>query len=305
MPVKVNSDLPAKEILEQEEVFLISSERAKGQDIRPLKILILNLMPKKTETEVQLLRLLGNTPLQVEIELMQPATHSSKNTSLEYLKQFYTTYDQVKATKYDGMIITGAPVEQLPFEEVDYWPELESILKWSKNNVYSVFHICWGALAGLYYHHGIAKRNLEQKLSGVFRHEIINPKHPLIRGFDDYFYAPHSRNSGVALSDVEQAPDLEVLAYSQKAGVSLIADKEGRRIYATGHGEYDRDTLGEEYQRDLDKGLFPQVPDNYFPNDDPSLLPRINWRSHQTLLFSNWLNYFVYQKTPYDINKIN
>jgi homoserine O-succinyltransferase len=304
MPLKVNSALPAVEILEKEGVFIMGAQRAEHQDIRPLKILILNLMPQKTEAEVQFLRLLSNTSLQVEIELMQSDTHNSKNTSAAYLEQFYITHSDVEKKKYDGMIITGAPVEKLPYEKVDYWEELAAIMAWSKKNVYSVIHICWGALAGLYYHYGIDKYNLENKLCGVFRHKVMNKNHPLFRGFDDYFYAPHSRYSSVKPEEIKKHPDLEILAYSEKAGVHVCADSTGRRIFITGHGEYDRDSLAKEYWRDTKKNLNPLIPENYFSNNDTSSTPILNWKSHATLLISNWLNYFVYQKTPYNINEI-
>lgn len=305
MPVRVREDLPAVKILENEGVFIMNTTRAEHQDIRPLKILILNLMPEKTTTEVQLLRLLGNSPLQTEVELLQTATHFSKNTAVEYLEQFYTTFAEIRDSKYDGMIITGAPVEQLPFEEVDYWLELSRILAWSKNHVYSVFHICWGALAGLYYHYGIKKHPLPAKISGIYLHETRQQNHPLLRGFDDYFYAPHSRNSEVWLDSVATVGDLDILALSKEAGLYLAAHKNGRQVFVTGHGEYDRNTLAKEYFRDVKSGLKPNIPANYFPGNDPHRRPPVNWRCHENLLFANWLNYCVYQQTPYRLEDIH
>ena len=303
MPVKIATGLPATEILSNEGIFLIPEDRAQAQDIRPLKILILNLMPLKTTTEVQLLRLLGNSPLQIEIELMHAASHLSRNAVPEYLDQFYTTYDRVKEHKYDGLIITGAPVEQLPFEQVDYWPEMAQILQWSRSHVYSTLHICWGALAGLYYHHRIDKTELSQKLCGVFKHYAKGEGHPLLRGFDDVFYAPHSRYSTVLAQDFLANANLDVLADSPEAGIHLAAQKDGRQVYILGHGEYDRNTLAEEYARDTQKGLNPSLPLNYFPEDNPNLPPAFCWRGHQALLFNNWLN-FIYQNTPYDVSLI-
>lgn len=304
MPIKVQSDLPAIKVLESENIFVMPEERALKQDIRPLKIIILNLMPTKVETETQLLRLLGNSPLQVDIELLQTATHTSKNTSLHHLTAFYKTFDEIKNQKFDGMIITGAPVETLPFEDVDYWDELKTIMEWSKKNVYSTFHICWGAQAALYYHFGIKKYKLSEKLSGVYNHRILNPLHPLMRGFDDCFVIPHSRNTGVSRDDIEKCNELEILATSQDAGVSIICTKNGRQFFVLGHAEYDRNTLATEYFRDKNKGINPSVPYNYFPNDDPSILPPMVWRSNATLLFTNWLNYYVYQQTPYDLEDL-
>ncbi|MDR1616567.1 MAG: homoserine O-succinyltransferase [Syntrophomonadaceae bacterium] len=304
MPVKVLENLPAKKILESEGVFIITTERAEHQDIRPLKILILNLMPEKTETEVQLLRLLANSPLQMEVELLQAATHITKNTAAEYLDQFYTTFDEVRNQKFDGMIITGAPVELMPFEEVDYWQELSTILEWSKKNVFSVLHICWGALAGLYYHYGVEKYALHNKMSGVFKHKTLIKEHPLLRGFDDVFYAPHSRNSDVKRENIEEVAELELLAYSDEAGVYLVASKNKRQVFVFGHGEYDRETLANEYSRDIKNGLNPEIPKHYFPSDNPGKSPDTNWRSHGNMLFANWLNYFIYQETPYDLDEI-
>lgn len=304
MPIKVQADLPAAQILESENVFVMTHERAMSQDIRPLKIIILNLMPTKTVTETQLLRLLSNTPLQVDITLLQMATHKPKNTTAAYMKTFYKKFDEIKDKKFDGMIITGAPVEKLDFEKVDYWDELCDIMAWSKNNVYSTIYICWGAQAGLYYYYGIPKYLLPQKITGIFRHHVLKPLHPLVRGFDDDFWAPHSRNTEVRREDIEKHPELEILTESDEAGVHIIASKNGRQIFVTGHEEYDRDTLKNEYFRDVKKGLNPAIPKNYFPNDDPAQEPSFTWRSHAFLMFSNWLNYFVYQNTPYEIRNI-
>ncbi len=304
MPIKVQSNLPAIKVLESENIFVMPNEVALRQDIRPLKILILNLMPTKITTETQLLRLLGNSPLQVDIELLQMASHTSKNTSPHHLTTFYKTFDQVREDTFDGMIITGAPVEQLPFEEVDYWDELCEIMEWSKRNVYSTFHICWGAQAGLYYHYGIEKYQLPKKLSGIYTHRVLMPHHPLMRGFDDSFKIPHSRYTGVREEDIRRHLGLEILAVSEEAGVSVITNKSGRQVFITGHAEYDRDTLANEYYRDLSKGIGPELPCNYFPNDDASLTPPMVWRSNATLFYTNWLNYFVYQATPYDLHDL-
>lgn len=274
------------------------------QDIRPLKIIILNLMPTKIETETQLLRLLGNSPLQVDIELLQTVTHVSKNTSHTHLTTFYRTFEEIKDQKYDGMIITGAPVELLDYEEVDYWDELCEIMEWSKRNVYSTLHICWGAQAALYYHYGIPKYLLPEKLTGVFRHRILDVFHPLMRGFDDRFLIPHSRHTEVRREDIQKHEDLIILATSRVAGVSIVANKSGRQFFITGHAEYDRNTLANEYFRDVNKGLHPQVPQNYFPGNDPAALPPLTWRSHANLLYTNWLNYYVYQQTPYDLKNL-
>lgn len=274
------------------------------QDIRPLKIIILNLMPTKIETETQLLRLLGNSPLQVDIELLQTVTHVSKNTSHTHLTTFYRTFDEIKSQKYDGMIITGAPVELLDYEEVDYWEELCEIMEWSKRNVYSTLHICWGAQAALYYHYGIPKYLLPEKLSGVFRHRILDVFHPLMRGFDDRFLIPHSRHTEVRREDIQKHEELIILATSRTAGVSIVASKSGRQFFITGHAEYDRNTLANEYFRDVNKGLHPHVPQNYFPGNDPAALPPLTWRSHANLLYTNWLNYYVYQQTPYDLKNL-
>ena len=304
MPIRIQADLPAIEVLESENIFVMTHERANLQDIRPLKIAILNLMPTKIETETQLLRLLGNTPLQVDVELLHPATHVSKNTSSYHLNTFYKTFADVKDQKFDGLIITGAPVEKLPFEEVDYWDEMCQIMEWSKENVYSVLHICWGAQAGLYYHYGIPKQQLPEKLFGVFRHTVEYPNFILFRGFDDEFWVPHSRHTTVLREDIEAVRSLKVLSTSPEAGVYAIKTDQGRQIFLMGHAEYDRDTLRNEYMRDRAAGLDIQVPRNYFPDDDPSRRPVVNWRSCAHLLYSNWLNYFVYQTSPYNIQDI-
>lgn len=304
MPIKVQSNLPAIKVLESENIFVMPDDIALRQDIRPLKILILNLMPTKIATETQLLRLLGNSPLQVDIELLQMASHTSKNTSPHHLTTFYKTFKQIKNETFDGLIITGAPVEHLEFEEVDYWDELCEIMEWSKHNVFSTFHICWGAQAGLYYHYGIKKYRLDKKLSGIYSHKVLNPNHPLMRGFDDTFELPQSRYTGVHKADVRKCPYLEILSISDMAGVSVVVNKTGRQVYVTGHAEYDRETLANEYFRDKNKGLNPDIPYNYFPQDDVSKTPPMVWRSNATLLYTNWLNYFVYQATPYDLHEL-
>ena len=304
MPIRIQADLPAIEVLESENIFVMTHERANLQDIRPLKIAILNLMPTKIETETQLLRLLGNTPLQVDVELLHPATHVSKNTSSYHLNTFYKTFADVKDQKFDGLIITGAPVENLPFEEVDYWDEMCQIMEWSKENVYSVLHICWGAQAGLYYHYGIPKRQLPEKLFGVFRHTVEDPNFILFRGFDDEFWVPHSRHTTVLREDIEAVPELKILSSSPEAGVYAVKTDQGRQIFLMGHAEYDRDTLRNEYMRDLAAGADIQIPQNYFPGDDPTRKPVVTWRSCAHLLYSNWLNYFVYQTSPYNIRDI-
>ena len=304
MPIQIPNDLPATGILQQENIFVMSEDRAITQDIRPLEIVLLNLMPTKIVTETQLSRLLGNTPLQVRLELMHMKSHTSKNTAQEHLLNFYKSFDELKHRKFDGMVITGAPVENMPFEEVDYWQELCEIMQWSTTNVHSTFHICWGAQAGLYYHYGIPKYPLEQKMFGVFDHIKDYPRSILLRGFDDTFWAPHSRHTTVHREDIEAVPELKILASSPKAGVYAVMSKGGRQIFVTGHSEYDPDTLEKEYLRDKNQGLPIQVPENYYPNDDDTLRPVVRWRSHANLLFSNWLNYFVYQTTPYDIMTI-
>ena len=304
MPIKIPNELPAVRALENENIFVMTEKRAITQDIRPLKILILNLMPTKIDTETQLSRLLGNTPLQVEIELIHTESHKSKNTAEEHLLAFYKQFSDVRDSYFDGMIITGAPVEKLEFEEVDYWDELVGIMEWSKTHVQSTLHICWGAQAGLYYHFGIKKYELEKKLSGVYAHTVDYKRSILFRGFDDVFYVPHSRYTTVRREDIEKNPELEILASSEDAGVYTVKSRNGRQIFVTGHSEYDRDTLKKEYLRDKNAGIDPDVPENYFPNDDDTREPLLSWRGHATLLFTNWLNYFVYQATPYDIMKI-
>ena len=305
MPIKVPEGLPAVGIIENENIFVMGENRAAHQDIRPLKIAILNLMPTKIVTETQLIRLLSNTSLQVELTLLYPSTaHKPKHTPEEHMHHFYTSCDDVRKEKFDGLIITGAPVENLDFSEVGYWDELCKIMEWSKTNVYSTLHICWAAQAALYYHYGIPKHSMPQKMFGIFSHTINNPAHPLLRGFDEVFNAPHSRHTDIDADMVLKNDNLEVLAQSDKAGLFLIADKSMRRFFATGHLEYDYDTLSKEYFRDVNKGLDIQVPYNYFPGDDPTQKPLNTWRSHAHLLFANWLNYCVYQLTPYDINEI-
>lgn len=304
MPIKIPNQLPATKTLTEENIFVITETRALTQDIRPLKILLLNLMPKKIVTETQLARLLGNTPLQVELELIHTSTHKSRNTPADHLLNFYKTFEDVKHLKYDGMIITGAPVEQMPFEDVEYWQELCEILEWSKTNVTSTLHICWGAQAGLYYHYGIDKQLLDKKLFGVFPHTVDRRSSILFRGFDDVFMIPHSRHTTISRRDIEAEPRLKILASSEEAGVYAIATDRGRQIFLTGHAEYDAGTLREEYERDVNAGLPIEVPQNYFPNNDPKKDPLVTWRGHAHLLFSNWLNYFVYQTTPYDLREI-
>ena len=304
MPIKITNELPAKKILENENVFIMTEERAINQDIRPLKIILLNLMPTKIETETQFLRLLSNSPLQVEVDLLQTASHEAKNVSTRHLLDFYKTFDDVRDNRYDGMIITGAPVEKLAFEEVDYWEELCEIMDWSKRNVYSTMHICWGAQAGMYHHFGIDKTTLPQKLSGVYRHRVTAPLHPLVRGFNDFYWGPHSRNTEVRREDIERIPQLEILTSSDISGVHIVANKNGRQYFITGHSEYDRDTIANEYRRDVEKGLDIQIPYNYFPNDDPNNMPVFSWRCTANLMFSNWLNYCVYQKTPYNLDEL-
>ena len=303
MPIRVPDALPAVSVLERENIFIMKEGRAVHQDIRPLRIAILNLMPKKIETETQLLRLLGNSPLQVDVELMQVSSHQSKNTPAEHLLHFYHTFRQLRGRRFDGLILTGAPVEQLPFQEVDYWEELSEIMDWSRSHVYSTLHICWGAQAGLYRHYGIQKRPLEQKLFGVFPHVTRVHYHPLTRGFDEEFLAPHSRHTTVWEDEVAACPQLEILADSPRAGLYLAARKDGRQVFVTGHSEYDRDTLDGEYRRDLERGLPIAPPENYYPGDDPSRPPRLSWRSHANLLFVNWLNW-VYQDTPYNLEEL-
>lgn len=304
MPIRIPNDLPAAGTLQQENIFVMPQDRAITQDIRPLEIVLLNLMPTKIATETQLSRLLGNTPLQVNLELMHTSSHKSKNVSQEHLLSFYKNFDELKDRKFDGMVITGAPVELMDFEEVDYWPELCKIMEWSKTHVHSTLHICWGAQAGLYYHYGINKQPLPQKLFGVYPHQVEYKRSILLRGFDDMFWAPHSRHTTISREDIEAVPDLKILASSEKAGVYALMNKGGRQIFVTGHSEYDPETLKTEYLRDKNQGLPISVPENYFPNDDDTCDPIVRWRGHANLLFSNWLNYFVYQTTPYDIMTI-
>ncbi len=305
MPIKIPNQLPATQTLTDENIFVITETRALTQDIRPLKILLLNLMPKKIITETQLARLLGNTPLQVELELIHTSTHESRNTPADHLLTFYKTFEDIKHLKYDGMIITGAPVEKMPFEDVEYWDELCEIFEWSKTNVTSTLHICWGAQAGLYYHYGIDKQPLDGKMFGVFPHTVDRRSSILFRGFDDVFMIPHSRHTTVKRSDIEAVSELKILASSEVAGVYAVATDRGRQIFLTGHAEYDAGTLREEYERDVNAGLPIDIPCNYFPQNDPTKDPIVTWRGHAHLLFSNWLNYFVYQTTPYDLSEIN
>lgn len=305
MPIKIPADLPATETLHKENIFVMTESRAMTQDIRPLKILLLNLMPTKIATETQLARLLGNSPLQVDMEFLQTASHTPKNTSAEHMISFYKHFDEVRDKKYDGLIITGAPVEQMPFEEVEYWDELCRIMEWSKTNVTSTFHICWGAQAGLYYHYGIPKYPLDKKLFGVFLHKAEHKRSMLLRGFDDEFWVPHSRHTTVLREDIEKHPELKILASSDEAGVYAVATERGKQIFITGHSEYDADTLKNEYLRDKNAGLPIDVPKNYFPNDDDTKDPVVRWRSHANLIYSNWLNYFVYQITPFNLDEIN
>ncbi len=304
MPIQIPNDLPAAAALLRENIFVMTQTRAVSQDIRPLEIVLLNLMPTKVTTETQLSRLLGNTPLQVHLELMHVSSHIAKNTSQEHMLSFYKSFDELKNRKFDGMVITGAPVEQMEFEAVDYWQELCRIMEWSKTNVHSTFHICWGAQAGLYYHYGIKKWPLPEKLFGVYPHHADYRRSILLRGFDDTFYVPHSRHTTVRREDIEAVPGLKILASSEQAGVYIVMSKEGRRIFVTGHSEYDPDTLDREYRRDRAAGVPIHVPENYFPGNDDSQQPIVRWRGHANLLFSNWLNYFVYQTTPYDIMTI-
>ncbi len=304
MPIKIQDELPAVETLENENIFVMKESRATHQDIRSLKILILNLMPTKIKTETQILRLIGNSPLQVDIDLMHPASHDSKNTSEEHLIKFYNTFAEIKNNNYDGMIITGAPVETLDFEEVDYWDELKKIMAWSLHHVFSTLHICWGSQAGLYYHYGIPKYPLEKKMFGVFPH-YKNKKHvKLMRGFDDLFYVPHSRHTEIKREDIEKVEELEILSESEESGIYLAASKNGRQVFATGHSEYDRESLQDEYLRDINKGMDLDPPKNYYRDDDPEKEIIMRWRSHANLLFVNWLNYYVYQETPFDLSQL-
>lgn len=304
MPIRIPDSLPATEVLEGENIFVMTEHRAIHQDIRPLRVIVLNLMPLKVQTETQILRKLSNTPLQVEVSFLQTATHRASHVPEGHLESFYVTIDDVRAQRFDGMIVTGAPVETLPFEEVDYWPELCEIFDWAKTNVFSTFYICWGAQAGAYYHFGVPKYLLPEKLSGVFAHRIVKPSSPLVRGLDDVVHAPHSRNTEVHVADIEATQGLEMIAVSDEAGAFIAKSTDSRHFFVFGHPEYDTDTLATEYTRDLGKGLNPSVPKHYFPNDDPTQTPVSNWRATAQLLYTNWLNYYVYQATPYDLNEL-
>lgn len=304
MPIRIPNDLPAVKVLNDENIFVMTETRAITQDIRPLRILLLNLMPKKIETETQLSRLLGNTPLQVELELIHTKSHISKNTSADHMLAFYKTFGDIKHQTFDGMIITGAPVEQMPFEQVEYWDELCEIMEWSKTHVHSTFHICWGAQAGLYYHYGIKKKPLDKKMFGVFEHYAVHKRSILLRGFDDTFMVPHSRHTTIDEADIAACSELKILARSDVAGVYAVSTDGGRQIFITGHSEYDADTLKNEYLRDISEGKAIDLPKNYFPDNDPKKAPIVSWRGHSNLLYSNWLNYFVYQTTPFDITEI-
>ena len=303
MPIKIQSDLPAKAELEEENIFVMDENRAISQNIRPLEIIVLNLMPIKQDTELQLLRGLSNTPLQIDVTFLQMSSHVSKNTSASHIKKFYQTFEEIKNNNYDGMIITGAPVEKLEFEEVNYWDELITVMEWSKKHVTSTIHICWGAQAGLYYHYGIKKELLPKKLSGVYKHRVMNRKEPLVRGFDDVFMAPHSRYTQASRQQILDNPRLKVLADSDEAGIYIVLGDGGKEIFVMGHPEYDRLTLDQEYKRDIDKGIEPDLPVNYYPDDDCNRKPLLSWRSHVNNLYTNWLNYYVYQITPYDLNE--
>lgn len=304
MPIRIPVTLPAAATLESENIFVMDEQRASHQDIRPLKIVLLNLMPKKIETETQILRLLSNTPLQVDIELLQAATHVSKNTPEEHLITFYKTFSDIKDQKFDGMIITGAPIELMDYQDVDYWHELCEIMEWTKTNVFSTLHICWGAQAGLYYHYGVPKYALSQKMFGVFPHKVLQHNHQLVRGFDDVFYVPHSRHTEVRKEDILRCGQLEILTESEISGVHIVASKDGRQFFVTGHSEYDLYTLANEYFRDVKRKMKIQLPYHYFPDDNPEKLPNFIWKSHANLMFSNWLNYFVYQQTPYNLETL-
>ena len=303
MPIKIQSDLPAKAELEEENIFVMDENRAISQNIRPLEIIVLNLMPIKQDTELQLLRGLSNTPLQIDVTFLQMSSHVSKNTSASHIKKFYQTFEEIKNNNYDGMIITGAPVEKLEFEEVNYWDELITVMEWSKKHVTSTIHICWGAQAGLYYHYGIKKELLPKKLSGVYKHRVMNRKEPLVRGFDDVFMAPHSRYTQASRQQILDNPRLKVLVDSDEAGIYIVLGDGGKEIFVMGHPEYDRLTLDQEYKRDIDKGIEPDLPVNYYPDDDCNRKPLLSWRSHANNLYTNWLNYYVYQITPYDLNE--
>ncbi len=304
MPIRISSELPAFKTLGEENIFVMSGERAEHQDIRPLKVIILNIMPKKIETEIQLMRLLSNTPLQVDVELLQVASHTSRNTSSNHLESFYTTFDKIRNNRYDGMIITGAPVELLDYEQVDYWEEICEIMEWSKTHVFSTLHICWAAQAGLYYHFGVPKYALDRKMFGIFPHKAEVENCLLLKGFDDVFLIPHSRNTEIRREDIDKVPQLEILTSSDLSGVHIVANRNGRQYFITGHSEYDRDTIANEYYRDIGKGIDMQIPYNYFPGDNPENTPVFSWRCTANLMFSNWLNYCVYQKTPYNLEEL-
>lgn len=304
MPIKIADKLPAARTLRGENIFVMTEKRAMSQDIRPLRILLFNLMPTKIVTETQILRALSNSPLQVEVVFLNTKTHASKNTPHEHLVDFYKTFDEIENEKFDGMIITGAPVENMEFEEVDYWDELTDVMEWSKSHVTSTLHICWGAQAGLYYHYGIKKHRLERKMSGVFEHRVLKKKNKLVRGFDETFFAPHSRHTETRIEEVKAVPELDIIAVSDEAGLYLAASKDGKHVFVMGHSEYDADTLDKEYKRDSERGLNPEIPVNYYKNNNPLLRPVMRWRAHSTLLFVNWLNYCVYQITPYNLNEI-
>lgn len=304
MPIKISQELPAYTTLVNENIFVMANDRAEHQDIRPLKIIILNLMPKKIVTETQIMRLLSNTPIQVDIELMHVTSHISKNTPLTHMSNFYTEFEKIKNNRYDGMIITGAPVEQLEYEQVDYWQELCDIMEWSKTNVFSTLHICWGAQAGLYYHFGVPKYQLDKKMFGIFPHKVERKKSQLLKGFDEEFLVPHSRHTEIRREDIEKIPKLEILSSSDISGIYIVANRNGRQYFITGHSEYDRETIAEEYFRDVEKGLDIDIPYNYFPDDDVKKKPVFKWRCHANLMFSNWLNYCVYQRTPYNLDEL-
>ena len=305
MPIKIPRELPAFNVLSNENIFVMNDERAGGQDIRPLKIAILNLMPKKIQTENQLLRYLSNTPLQVEITLIETESYRGKHTPAEHMERFYSYFDDIKNEKFDGLVITGAPVEQLEYNDVIYWEELKEIMEWSKENVFSTLHICWGAQAGLRYHYGVPKYRLESKMFGIFKHVVNKKNAELMRGLDDIFYAPHSRHTEVKRNDIEKVKELDILSESDEAGIFIVANKDYRQVFITGHLEYERNTLAEEYFRDIDKGMKIDVPKNYFPDDDPNKEPIVNWRGSASVVFGNWLNYCVYQSTPYDLKNIH
>lgn len=305
MPINIDDRLPAKKILQAENIFVMSKSRANAQDIRPLNILILNLMPTKIATETQILRLLGNSPLQLEIELLRPTGRVQKNTPEEHLLEFYKTFGEIKNKKFDGLVITGAPIEQLEFAEVDYWDELVEVMDWAKHNVYSTLYLCWGAQAGLFHHFGVPKHALAAKLFGIYPHRVLKRKAKLMRGFDDSFFAPHSRYTEVRAEDIAKVRELQILSDSPEAGVYIVASRDGRHVFVTGHSEYDQETLGQEYERDIAKGVDAQIPNRYFPNDKPGIMPTVNWRAHANALYTNWLNYYVYQETPFEVETID